>query len=201
MSTKPEWLFTTDATHVQRDEDKQSHGSCVASKALGHRFGVSKHSNLVVVKTGLDDASIIEALALIEADIVSKKRQGRSVVIFARGSDPPIAPGTRPPAIPWNSIHDLMADLTNLDVPVVVPSGNDGNKDVDRVPALWATPEFGSMPLLVVGAVDNQGIKSSFSQRLQNDGSLWAPGVDVQCANGVSGDSARSGTSFSASMV
>ena len=201
MPTKPEWLFTSLASHVQKDESQDSHGSCVASKAAGHRFGVSKSSVLVIVKAGLDDASTIEALALAQSDIITKKRQGRAVLIFARASDPPTPPGGLAPAVPWDSVRDLMDDLTMLDVPIVVPSGNDGIKSVDRVPALWATPQFGSMPLLVTGAVDTEGVQSKFSQGSLRDGFVWAPGTNVQCANGAVGDTTRSGTSFAASMV
>lgn len=83
---------------------------------------------------------------------------------------------------------------------IVVPSGNQattlGRQDVDTLPALWESPAF---PLIVVGAVDNMGTITPFSQGPTHV-TTWAPGLQVQCARRY-GFRTSSGTSFSTGMV
>lgn len=82
---------------------------------------------------------------------------------------------------------------------MIVPAGNfaekSGRSTVDRVQARWASLDF---PLVMAGAVDNQGSPASFSQGGSKIIS-YAPGVNVSCPH----DDVKkfSGTSYAAPMV
>lgn len=43
------WLFTNGATRTKSDDSPSGHGTCVASKISGLRYGVIKHGNIVSV--------------------------------------------------------------------------------------------------------------------------------------------------------
>lgn len=61
----------------------------------------------------------------------------------------------------------------------------------DRKDNLWGP--------IVVGAVDNEGNKAPWSQELEYGRMLWAPGVDIECADSapsVHDYVITSGTSF-----
>ena len=100
-----------------------------------------------------------------------------------------------------------MESLINLGAVVVVPSGNHGERNpfVDTVPAVFASPaeipDRPSLPLIVAGAVDNNGALPLWSQS-SLAAMAWAPGVKVVCTKrGWSSRSTETGTSFSAGMV
>ena len=85
----------------------------------------------------------------------------------------------------------------------VVSSGNDRDgaehRFVRGYPAYFAYPQTGSVPLTLVGAVDNVGIEAPFSQQSSYI-SAWAPGMNARCANMLE-IATRNGTSISAAMV
>ena len=178
------------------EDSGQGHGSCVASKAAGRCNGVSKASKLVILKTPFDLRGIAwsfdKVCGLIER---RHKSQKRSVVVF------PASAGTNDfreqNRYPWNWVKPIIQELFKIDAIVVVPSGNYRSnwlrRNVDTVPGIWASPNF---PLIVIGAVDNDGNQANFAQGGDRV-TTWAPGVQVRCA----GADAASGTSFAAPMV
>lgn len=99
------------------------------------------------------------------------------------------------------------------DIPVVVPAGHDARASapigVNAVPALWGIASASyrpaiSFPLIVAGAVTNQGLFAPFSQgRLDYHQLVWGPGEGVRCAgkDGSGESMVGTGTSFSAGMV
>ena len=94
-----------------------------------------------------------------------------------------------------------MSDMFLADVAVLVPSSKFAqdtqrhDTDVETYPATWEGSNF---PLIVAGAVNNQGQLAPFSPGPSHV-TVWAPGVNVSCATLGLGPS--SGTSFSTGMV
>jgi hypothetical protein len=86
----------------------------------------------------------------------------------------------------------------NQDVPFLASSGNSGSQsdEVNTYPAMLGV----SMPAIVVGATDNDGVRAAFSHG--RDGGPYlatsAPGYKVRCppATGDGIDNSFTGTSF-----
>lgn len=72
---------------------KGGHSTCTASKAAGMIYGASKSATLVVVKIpDLSERAIGEVLARIFKDVITKNRQGRSVISISWSSNGPEIP-------------------------------------------------------------------------------------------------------------
>ena len=133
------------------------------------------------------------AFDAIHTDIRNSPRAPAAVILFpwtTYQADPN----------PWTFIKTFFQQIFDLGGTILVPSGNNaltpGRQDVDTLPAAWESPTF---PLIVVGAVDNTGNIASFSQGPTHV-TVWAPGVNVQCAKRY-GFRSASGTSHSTGMV
>lgn len=172
------------------------HGSCVASKAAGWINGVSKSSQLIMLKINYTDDEVNWAFNKVWEDITKNRRSGKSVVVF---------PAAWPPTFDFSGFNDVrqtIQELFDINAVVVVPSGNygdeKGRQDVDTLPGLWESKYF---PLIVVGAVDDNGNIPTFSQGGSHV-TTWAPGVQLSCSgHDRPGTSHGSGTSFSTPMV
>ncbi len=198
-----EWHYAYGVHQSTTDDNLAGHGSCVASKAAGWKTGVSKNSQLVMIKSLPTLADINFAFAAALDDILQKDRQGEAVVIYPATSTQQFAPGSPMPRN-WKSVHELIQDLLAEDVVVVTAAGNDAARTsaLDTVPAMWALDS--DFPLIVAGAVTTKGDIARFSQGAADMAQMaWAPGESVVCANGPSspGLAVRSGTSFAAAMV
>ena len=104
---------------------------------------------------------------------------------------------------PWRRVRTLMLEATARNAVFVVSSGNyrkgEEHRFVRGYPAYFAHPQTGSVPLTLVGAVDNVGIEAPFSQQSSYI-SAWAPGMNARCASRL-GTAVWNGTSISAAMV
>ncbi|KAL8879296.1 MAG: hypothetical protein Q9198_003064 [Flavoplaca austrocitrina] len=200
------WLYSPNVTAEGRttptDDNPNSHGSCVLSKAIGissgvykNKIGPIKNSEVVVVKFARSPSfgEILWAFSIINTDIRNRRKDHPVVVAYAWTSynvDP----------IPWSIIKTYFEQIFDQGGIIVVPSGNNattpGRQDVDTLPAMWESPAF---PLIVVGAVNDTGIIPPFSQGPTHV-TVWAPGVGVQCARRY-GFYHRSGTSHATGMV
>ena len=199
-----EWHYAFGVSASPTDDDLAGHGTCAASKAAGWKTGVSKNSQLVVIKALTTLADVTFAFAAALDDIIAKHRQGRAVVLYPTTST--LALGMAPLPKSWLSIRKLIQELFAHDVVVVTAAGNDAarNPAVDTVPAAWGLDGDDEFPLIVAGAVKADGSFAPFSQGVVNPARLfWAPGESIVCANGPSsaGLAVRSGTSFAAAMV
>ena len=189
----------------QTDDSPISHGSCVMSKAIGAENGVYKNaiseqiknSRLVVLKMDPTNylAETFWAFEMILRELTKDPLRKAAVVVYPFTSE--ITPMS---ATTQQIISEMMNRTMGLGCSIVVPSGNNGRNEsrrrVDTFPAILESPEF---PLIVVGAVNNNGQVAAFSQG-PNQVTVWAPGVDVVCSkkNGVRRDS---GTSYAVGMV
>ncbi|KAG4286200.1 hypothetical protein FPRO06_07460 [Fusarium proliferatum] len=191
------WIFSRG---VSGENDPDGHGSCCASKALGSTVGVAPRADLVAVKLQLTSWSMLKAWQAVILDVQQNRLQGKAVVSYSKAT------------IAWRIdrgesyfgvvLLSLLKNLEALDVVVVSSSGNEGsNIDVHSYPSLFAD----RTPIIVTGAVDNEGKLAFFSQ----GGPLvttTAPGVAVKCA-AMSGTLAyqageeSTGTSFSTPAV
>lgn len=66
----------------ENEFDPMGHGSCVASKAAGPRYGTAKNANIVAVKlpTNLAYSSILAGLIDISNDVFAKGLAGKAVI-------------------------------------------------------------------------------------------------------------------------
>lgn len=198
-----EWHYAYGVHDSTTDDNLAGHGSCVASKAAGWKTGVSKNSQLVVMKSLPTLADVNFAFAAALDDIMGKDRQGRAVVVYPAASIQTFGAGSVLPRN-WKSVNELIQELFAQDVVVVTGSGNNAARSsaLDTVPAIWGLePDY---PLIIAGAVRIDGTIARFSQGAATSAEIvWAPGESIVCANGPSspGLAVRSGTSFAAAMV
>ncbi|KAL8919242.1 MAG: hypothetical protein Q9208_006903 [Pyrenodesmia sp. 3 TL-2023] len=179
-----------------KTDDGGAHGSCVASKAAGWLNGVSKYSHLAMLKVDFTARDMIWAFNQIAEDIAAKGRQRRSIVVLAAVWVDNYVNRA------FKRIRPAIQDLFDLQAVVVVPAGNFRKfmirEDVDTLPALWESDAF---PLIVVGAVDNEGDIADFSQGGRHV-TAWAPGVEISCSGSdLVTTTFGTGTSFSTGMV
>lgn len=198
-----EWHYAYGVSSSTTDDSLSGHGSCVASKAAGWKTGVSKNSQLVVMKSLPTLADVNFAFAAALDDIIEKDRQGRAVVVYPATSIQTFAAGSVLPRN-WKSVNELIQDLFAQDVVVVTGAGNNAAHSLalNTLPAMWSLGE--DFPLIVAGAVKTDGTIAHFSQGAATLSEIvWVPGESIVCANGPSspGLAVRSGTSFAAAMV
>ncbi|TDZ59884.1 Subtilisin-like protease 3 [Colletotrichum trifolii] len=179
---------------VRAETDGSNHGSCVASKAGGPVYGTAKDADMIAVKLpeDLSTSAIFTALIEISNDVYEKGREGKAVINMSLGSRMADSTAT--------AYKLLLVALMAQDIVIVTASGNDaqfGIDDVTGYPALFGP----STDIIVVGAVDEKGYRSFFSQGTESQLTVSAPGF-VECANGRSaGSQELYGTSFAAPAV
>jgi hypothetical protein len=173
--------------HAPTDQprDQGSHGTRVASLALGATYGIAKHATLVsvksrVIKGAVDDQSY--ALQLVLRDIIDNNRQNQAVVLSTIGDLGPSPRNAHETDYSAAWYHfGVFRELMKLGVPVITPSGNDRNgnsrAEIDFWPSMWASPEY---PLIVVGETDHEGIRPPVSQAGPQV-TTWAPGSGAIC--------------------
>ena len=179
-----EWKYGYNVDKTPQDDSVNGHGTCVASKAVGWKNGVSKNTGLVILKASLSLVDENWAFAAALDDIIAKNRQGKSVVLYPRTSTKQYDVGTGWEAN-WQSIKSLIQDLFAQDVVVVTCAGNGATRRssvVNTLPAMWSASDF---PLVVAGAATTAGDFASFSRGTNIPGSIvWAPGDKVVCTRG-----------------
>lgn len=193
---KRDWHFApTSVQKTETDDSPIQHGSCVASKAAGAGFGVSRESRLIILKATTRVSNLNWALYKARDDIAANNREGKSVVLFAKSNkDLGIPAGDG-----WPRMRSYMKELFDMDVVVVNSAGNKGTRpgrrQIDTVPQLYESSDF---PLIVAGAVDNEGLRVPLSQGPAHV-TAWAPGFNVGCVRGQY--TSGTGTSASAGAV
>ena len=200
-----DWLYAPSVTQTKTDDDPLSHGSCVASKAIGFKNGVAKTAKLVVVKSSLNLMDITWVFQQI-VNNVAKQKNRRVVVLLPATTRIVWRPETFQD-VRFSRLYLRMKNLINLGAVVVVPAGDYGQRSffADTVPAVFSSSSkiLGQppLPLVVAGAVDNSGVEAPFSQNTLT-GMVWAPGVKVACTKkGFNIRPTGTGTSVSAAMV
>ena len=156
----------------------------------------------MVLKASLTIADVVWAFQAIVNDLGANPAM-RAVVLIAFSSNQSNGVRTNWISQPWRQVRALMLQAIARNAVFVVPSGNGRNgvehKFVNAYPAYFAYPQIGSVPLTLVGAVDNAGLEAPFSQQSEYI-TAWAPGVNAECAN-ILGAVKWNGTSISSAMV
>ena len=156
----------------------------------------------MLLKASLTMADILWAFQLIVNDLGAYPST-RAVVLIAFGSFHMDGVRTNQISQPWRRVRTLMLRAIARNAVFVVSSGNERNgvehEFVNSYPAYFAYPQMGSVPLTLVGAVDNAGLEAPFSQQ-SNYITAWAPGVNAECVH-MFGQVTVNGTSLSAAMV
>ncbi|KAI4962164.1 hypothetical protein J4E86_001196 [Alternaria arbusti] len=185
--------------------DKPSHGTYVASKAVGKKYGLAKEANLVSSKMYPKSGDWENIMHLILRDINSHPgRASRSVVttsiaIGLGGITPEAAKNDK-------QMQELYGDdlrtLSKLGVPFVASAGNaakqPNRKDVDQIPMVLHDDDI---PLIIVGGCDDEGNRADFSQAGPLV-SIYALGDRVDCQSKVDEErTVASGSSLAAPQV
>lgn len=179
------------------------------SRAVSSFYGVSKASNVVVVKLPVEvgpegehyffQSSLFEGLTQIRDDIISHKiPPGKGVINMSLASP---ANGGLHEKMLMNTLRSLIKEFTERDIPVVAGSGDRAresrHEDIDSYPALFGSDK--SLSIIVVGSTNIWGMRSSFSPGSKNDRCLTtsAVGEQVRCppASGLEKEVVVSGTS------
>ncbi len=101
-----EWHYAYGVSDSTTDDNLAGHGSCVASKAAGWKTGVSKNSQLVIMKSLPTLADVNFAFAAALDDIIEKDRQGKAVVVYPATSIQTFGTGSALPRN-WKSVNEL----------------------------------------------------------------------------------------------
>ena len=199
-------MFGPNVEYRRTDDSKRGGGTCAASKVAGRVNGISKDPHLIAVKTNLDTIGIVWVFSAIVNDIIGQGYRGRAVIVS------PLASTKRyrvqdldllPPS--WKMIGDDLLNLKELGAVVITGAGNAASpsEEHDTLPALFtqSLDKHKHYPIIVAGAVDLDGKRSSFSQSTSEV--VWAPGRDVVCASSTDQKSTVkiSGTLASVAMV
>lgn len=177
-----------------------SHGTCVASKAVGKTVGVAKRANLVTVRVDPTPGEFffVRAWQAVLNDIEDRDLQGKAVVSSSTFSHVPQDAEKKAKLV--SDMDRIIRAILGADVPVVCGAGNDAPKSIEpnKLPAILAK----NLPIIVVGSATADGTMAPDSQR----GSLlttWAVGRRVQCAgyNTLDGLVTRSGVSVATPQI
>ena len=189
------FIFTSDSDKSPTDTHPTGHGTCVASKAVGLRNGVSKASLLIPVKIQYNLESLTEGFEAVLDHVHLHHLQGTAVIVCSISSREPYVGSTAR----WNPLQQTLNILMRREgVVVVMAAGNHASRDhnIDTLPAAFA---HNDADLITVGATMHTGVRATFSQAIDHQ-SLWAIGERIDCA-GLHEDVKKSGTSFAAPAV
>ncbi|KAJ5155787.1 hypothetical protein N7492_008590 [Penicillium capsulatum] len=186
-----QFLYAKFATRGK--DDPAGHGTRVASRIVGTKYGLAKNVNLVFVKVdlGLQNAwpSVIDALGKVSDYVLE---EGISKGVINMSFKLPVPPNRK-------IVEDLETELDSLSDDGMVLNTSSGNEGIaiDSHPALLKQ----KIPAMnVVGAVDNDGKIWSRSNTAKYV-NLYVPGVDLRLVGKDGNDNnagrGHSGTSYS----
>ncbi|KAI9723660.1 MAG: hypothetical protein M1812_000960 [Candelaria pacifica] len=177
----------------------KGHGTCMLSKVVGTEYGVAKEVDPVIVRVprGANQESYLEGVSKVVDDIQARKAapnpgNTRSVLSMSWYYPQDISD------VGWViRLRMLLRTLVEEGVIIVTGSGNTGQHSVTGYPASFAKSDVPE--LIVAGASDNTGKPWVGTNRDPSSiPYVWAPGVDVHCADGLIGLEVKksSGTSL-----
>ncbi len=168
------------------------------SRISGKQFGAAKlvkPVSTVINYPHFISENWLEGIKQIFDHVVNNRNQGKAVVNMSLNWKLPGCTAA------WRSkFKFVLQELVAQGVSIITGAGNEGRDRLDGWPALWAEPYRNGPPdipeLLVIGAVDANGILAVKSQIGQSVG-LYAPGErGTSCAALGGGIKTSAGTSI-----
>ena len=198
------WIHTSSVPRTTPETDLEGHGTCIASKVAGIKYGVAKKASLIMVKINKVCGSLLEALVRILNDLRRRKKAGEKIagynVITIQHRT---AAGSKVPNLTTALMKSLISAIMEKYAVVIVCAAGNEAREVDSLPSSFSP----MLPLIVVGGVDpNTGDRTRYSN--------FGPAVTVSapseviCASpledgpgGLGGAQQHDGTSFAAAAV
>ncbi|KAK0622800.1 hypothetical protein B0T14DRAFT_601476 [Immersiella caudata] len=175
---------------VRGDEDKDGHGTCMASCVGGQYSGVFKHASLVPIKileTGNNPPwldHVIRGFALVEFDMLSAQMGVMSMSIGFPRDRLRLRESQAPNS--YDPFTHLLPRLPGLKVVPVASTGNNAERGEDLGGYTPRRNGGTNTNLIVIGAADQNSVRAHFSNYLDIGGrgilTGYANGVDVVCA-------------------
>lgn len=169
---------------TQDRSDYSGFGTCRLSLIGGRRYGLSKKGSAVVVKVAENVGSVLTGMMATMDDLPKSPRgitAGRYVISLGlQWVDREANPESK------ESLLHFLRLFTgrDLQIPVVVPLGDEPNDERANMDALPAILSSDNIPLITVGAVDPvQGTTYPWSRKGDRH-SVYAPGL-VSCADNM----------------
>ncbi|KAI9664956.1 MAG: hypothetical protein M1821_006404 [Bathelium mastoideum] len=216
------------AAIAKNDFDENGHGTCMLDKVLGLKNGVSKFVNPAIVKVPMvderyyDGALLADAITLVtkhwrkwQQDAANKGVLMKHAVVNLSLGPAAVSKAREMTEEQLGDVNEAMVVGNKLGLIYVVASGNDGQERITSAPAIFKFKEgkghvsyfpdleVEKVNMFLVGAVDNDGQIWGKSNTQPDVEMLFAPGVDVQCADArrIHEYQAQSGTSISTASM
>ncbi|ORX91632.1 peptidase S8/S53 domain-containing protein [Clohesyomyces aquaticus] len=192
-----------------QDQDVNSHGTMVASKALGQKYGIAKAAKVIPVLLFADEQKgggspdMAEAYRLVLKDLRDNpQRTQQSIVLCSIGFDGGSTRETARQTLVGAAIDSYLDSISKLGVPVVLAAGNDFHtqspKIISHIPMVL---EDFDRPIINVGASTLDGSRAGFSLGGPQL-TIYAPGAPAEAQSKHDRVSMEiSGTSLSAPAV
>ncbi|KAF2018649.1 subtilisin-like protein [Aaosphaeria arxii CBS 175.79] len=208
--------------------DAHGHGTCMLSKIIGLKHGTSKFGYPIIVKVPMYNDEQFHASFLSQAIVAVTRdwkrwleknaKEGMGKIKHAVVNMSFATEGMQNPSMTEDETQDVieaMEEGQKLGLYYVVSTGNDGKEKLTSVPGIlkfgtgkkdmpkFPDLEIPEVPLFLVGATDDEGQIWPKSNTEPNQQILFAPGVQVECANAKKLDNTikTSGTSLSTASV
>lgn len=192
------WIHTSSVPRTEPEMDLEGHGTCIASKVAGIKYGVAKKASLTMVKISKVCHSMLEALVRILNDLRRRRKAGENiagynVITIQHRTEV----GRKVPKLTTALMKYLISAIMKKYAVVIVSAAGNDAREVDSLPSSFSP----MLPLIVVGGVDpdtgDRTMYSNFGPAV----TVSAPS-EVVCASPLHGSGwAKQGTSFAAPAV
>ncbi|KAL5342159.1 hypothetical protein BJX70DRAFT_395132 [Aspergillus crustosus] len=204
-------LLKEGATYGPELANNCRHGTMVASLVAGKSVGIATSANLIPVAAGAPkEGSLyyerqLEALVRVLDDMEANPGRGAKSIVNMSWSVKRLLTAWQMESV----ILEIFKKLKEHGALLVLAAGNDGPDElVDySLPGSIAANKDVADNIIVVGSINKDGTRSSFSQvfstGLNGEGIIHAPGQGVRAASTVRGEAfpLEDGTSLAAPLV
>lgn len=192
------WIHTSSVPRTEPEMDLEGHGTCIASKVAGIKYGVAKKASLIIIKVAKVCHSLLEALVSILNDLRRRRKAGENIAGYnVITIQQQTGAGRKVSKLTTALMKFLIsAIMEKYAVVIVCAAGNDA-REVDSLPSSFSP----KLPLIVVGGVDPDSGDRTMDSNFGPAVTVSAPS-EVVCASPLDGSGwAKQGTSFAAPAV
>lgn len=192
------WIYASGVPKAEPETDVEGHGTCVASKVAGIKYGVAKKASLIMVKIAKVCHSLLEALVRILNDLRRRKQMGENIAGYnVITIQQQTGAGRKVSKLTTTLMKTLISTIMEKYAVVIVSAAGNDAREVDSLPSSFSP----QLPLIVVGGVDPDTGDRTMSSNFGPAVTVSAPG-EVVCASPRDGLGwAKEGTSFAAPAV